>query len=350
MNIENYNISDFLANESFYNWVKDPQSSDGRMWELWLRSFPQKREEAEKARSILQSIKFKDRSFDKEEITGIWAKVKSETEPKARKATLTEVHYSRKKAWHFLKVAAVLLPFIIAAVLFLFFRQNPVENTEITYELIEKYNPKGQKLTVFLSDGSKVKLNAESRITYQKPFEGHQRLVKLEGEAFFEVTPDAERPFIVQSGELETRVLGTSFNITAYPELSKISVAVKSGVVSVSNHTDLSKPDGGTHLINPAEMLTYSKEDEGFKISIYNPDKVLAWSDGVLYFENATMNEFVRKIERWYGIDIIVKRKQPIAKGITGVFKDQSLEDILIGVHEASEFEYEFKDGKLLIK
>lgn len=350
MNIENYSVSDFLADESFYNWVKDAESSDGLQWELRLKEFPGKRKEAEKAKAILQSIRFKDKALNHEEITSLWIKIKDETLISGQQQKAEKEIQPVWSSWKFLKVAAVILPFLIATILLLFFRQEPVESNEISYELIEKYNPKGQKLTVFLSDGSKVKLNAESKITYQKPFESHQRLVILEGEAFFEVTPDVEKPFVVQSGELEIRVLGTSFNINAYPELSKISVAVKTGLVSVMNFTDKGTTDKESLKINPAEMVTYSKAQEEFKISDYNPEEVLSWSDGVLFFENATMEEFVRKIERWYGIDIVIKRKQPVVKGITGIFKDQTLEEILIGVHEASEFEYEFKDGKLIIK
>ncbi|MCK5104208.1 MAG: FecR domain-containing protein, partial [Cyclobacteriaceae bacterium] len=254
--------------------------------------------------------------------------------------------------WKYLKVAAVIFPFIIAAVLFLFFRETPNKNRIAEQLLIEKSSPRGEKRTVFLSDGSKVKLNAESKISYLKRFNENERIVQLDGEAFFEVTPDKSRPFIVKSGNIETKVLGTSFNIKAYPDERKIMIAVKTGLVSVENKNQkLTNKQNKSIVLSPMEMATYYDETNQTTVSDYDPLKVLAWKDGMLYFVNATMEEFITKVERWYGVDIIVERTEPIAKGITGIFKDQSLEEILMGTKDASEFEYKFlSNGKVLIK
>jgi len=251
-----------------------------------------------------------------------------------------------------LKVAAVIVPFIIASVLFLFFREMPEENQIAEQLLIEKSNPKGEKRTVFLSDGSKVMLNAESKLRFKKPFDKHQRIIQLEGEAFFEVTPDKNRPFIVKSGNIETTVLGTSFNIKAYENEKSISIAVKTGLVAVENkNLDLVNEQNKSILLSPLEMATYSKETNRTLVSDYDPIRVLAWHDGTLYFDDASIEEFVAKVERWYGVELIIDRSKPIAKGITGIFKDQSLEEILMGTKETSEFEYEFlSNGKVLIK
>jgi ferric-dicitrate binding protein FerR (iron transport regulator) len=173
----------------------------------------------------------------------------------------------------------------------------------------------------------------------------------LEGEAFFEVAADPERPFIVRTGDLETTVLGTSFNVKAYPKDGKIDVAVKTGKVTVvAQNPKQSTAQSTSVVLSPTEMASYSQNENQFRVSIFDEKEVLSWSDGTLYFNNATMEEFVAKLERWYGVEIVMARKTPVKKGIVGEFKDLSLEEILMGTHEASEFSYEFKNGKVIIR
>lgn len=351
MDIEKFDINDFLTDESFFKSVKTPNSKDGIFWETWLNNHPEKLELANQARKILLTVNFKDNSFNKQEITDLWLDIQQDTilaqDTHDRDTEITRQFY----LWKYLKVAAVLLPFIIASILLLFYRDVSNEQNAPVSELIEKHNPKGQKLTIFLSDGSRIKLNAESKIWYQKRFADDKREVYLEGEAFFEVTHDENRPFIVHAGNLETKVLGTSFNIKAYPDDSHINVAVKTGRVSVFNTKQkFEHAHNKSVVLSPSEMATFSLKDEEMNVSNYNPKEVLSWSDGILYFNDATMEEFVAALERWYGCDIVVKRKQPIKKGIVGEFKNLSLEEILMGTHEACQFEYEFKNGKVIIK
>ena len=351
MNFEKYQLNDFLMDESFCNWAVDSNCDDGEFWETWLKDHPEKMNDANEAKKMLNFITFKDKNFSNKEIQLLWNQIITETKIQNSKDNSLNGKSKRLIPWNLLKVAAVLFPFIIASVLFLFYREDAPEKSLIVSELIEKQIPKGQKLTVYLSDGSKIILNSESKIRYSKPFDANQRIVELEGEAFFEVTPDKSRPFIVKSGNLLTKVLGTSFNIKAYPSDKNVKIAVKTGLVSVENTRKKTKNKlTKSVVLQPSEMVTYKKSTNSTSVSDFDHREELAWSEGVLYFKDASMEEFVAKIERWYGIDIIVKREKPIKKGIVGEFHNQSLEDILIGMHEASEFEYEFKAGKLIIK
>lgn len=346
MNFENYKVNDFLMDESFHNWVKNPNSEDGIFWESWLNDHPDKQLLANQAKKVIRAISFKDKSFKKEEITDLWDRIRSETVSKGNDKISVAPNQ-----WKYLKVAAVILPFIIAAVLFLFFRDLP-DDKVVTQVLIEKHNPKGHKSTIFLSDGSKVILNAASDLSYHKPFDKNQREVHLEGEAYFEVTQDKKRPFIVRSGNIETKVIGTSFNVEAYADDRIIKVAVKSGVVSVENkEVKTSNNQNKSIVLSPLEMAVYSRETNKTMVTDYNPAVVLGWSEGTLHFQDASMKEFVTKLERWYGVDFIIERQTPVVKGITGTYRDETLEEILMGHKEASEFDYEFlTNGKVLIK
>jgi len=348
MNLDHFDIQDFLTDESFYQSVKDPKCEEALFWKAWLDDNPEKKEIADQAKIILLSIDFKDKAFSRNEISQMWKSIKEKTNDEYPLGS--SFNGTKPSPWRYLKVAAVFLAFVIASVLFFLFRNNQDEQQTHSYELIEKFNPIGQKLTVFLSDGSMVKLNADSRISYEKPFNEKERIVTLEGEAFFEVVSDKNRPFIVRTGNLETKVLGTSFNVKAYPEENQINISVKTGKVSVENtQLDLDDQDIKSIVLLPTEMATYKKDNHSVGVSNFDPMEVLSWSDGTLYFNDATMEEFVSKLERWYGVDIIVKREKKIKKGIVGEFKDQSLEEILMGTKEASQFEYEFVNGKVII-
>lgn len=347
MKFENYELVDFLMDESFYNCVINYNCEDGKFWESWLVDHPDKMNDADQAKKILKTISFKDKGFDKQKITDLWEKIKSESiEEASPVAEVRNINY-----WKYIKVAAVILPFAIAAVMFLIFHEAPGENRIAEQILIEKSNPKGEKRTVFLSDGSRVKLNAESKLIFLNPFDDHERVIHLEGEAFFEVAPDSKRPFIVKSGNLETTVLGTSFNVLAYPQDNNIVIAVRSGKVAVKDVKLKTQNDHNSNiLLSPQEMAVYSKKEHVTVVSDFDPLKTFGWSEGTLFFDNACIGEFEKKLERWYGVDIVIQRNQPIAKGITGVFKNQSLEEILMGTKDASEFNYEFlSNGKVLI-
>lgn len=353
MKYNNYTFSDFLMDESFTRWAQNPNGKDASFWESWLADHPEKKFEAREAKKIISSLSFSDKSYSREEVSDLWQKIKLEAGEDQAASIQSSLSWGNKTFRNLFRVAAVIVPFIVAAVLFFFFRDVPQEQVvSISPQNIEKVNPKGSKLTTFLPDGSKVKLNADSKITYEKPFGENERIVTLEGEAFFDITHDKTRPFIVKSGNIITRVLGTSFNVKAYPDEGLISVAVKSGLVSVENtNLKLANDQNRSIVIQPREMATYTESSNRTEVSDFDPAEILAWNEGVLLLNNASIEEFVKVAERWYGVDIVVDRSEPITKGITGRYKDVTLESILEGHKDASEFDYEFlKDGNVLIK
>lgn len=354
MKFDNYQVEDFLQDGSFFNWVKMTNKEDIELWEAWWKDNPGHHDEAREAINILKTISFEMKGFNQSEITDIWQRIKEKTIDSQQITKRSSVRKFLSN--NFMKVAAVTVPFILGAVLYYLYNNEVTQNqTVFSQQQIVKEIPRGQKLTVYLPDGSMVKLNAESKISYPKPFDKEERVVTLNGEAFFEVTRDPQRPFRVISGGIETRVIGTSFNIKAYSDEDRVKVAVVSGKVSIEKvsrekknaNTDFSSE---SIVLSPSEQVTYYVENNKTVVSGYNPNEVLGWSEGTLYFNNASMEEFVSKLERWYGIDIIVKREIPIKKGIVGEFRNQSLEEILMGMHASSEFDYEFENGKLIIK
>jgi transmembrane sensor len=215
-----------------------------------------------------------------------------------------------------------------------------------TSEVIIRSNPKGQKSSITLPDGTKVKLNSESYIEYRQGFK-NERQVKLVGEAFFEVVRDTLHPFQVSSGGVMVRVLGTSFNVRAFPFDQSMSVAVVTGKVLVEKK--ISQLENQQDVLLPKEMVQIDHKTGVFKKSAYDPDEWIRWKDDILVFNKASFSEIVERLERWYGVDFVIKRSVPITEGFTGHYKNPPLKVVLEGMSFSSDFKFTIKGDSVMI-
>ncbi|MDN5204360.1 FecR domain-containing protein [Fulvivirgaceae bacterium BMA10] len=225
---------------------------------------------------------------------------------------------------------------------------NPVENT-ISVKLIERTTKPGEKLNVKLPDGSLVKLNANSTLIFPEQFSDQERNVTLTGEAFFDVVRNPERPFHIKSGNISTTVLGTTFNVRAFPEEKNISVAVVSGRVAVKP-LNMNTETPETLLLNPNEMAVYSEDNNQTVKSGFDYMEIVAWKDGIIYFKDATIDEMFKTLGQWYGVSFNVTKALNKKKGFTVSHKDKSLENILEGLSFSYGFEFEIDDKIVHIK
>lgn len=158
----------------------------------------------------------------------------------------------------------------------------------------------GEMKKIDLPDGSEVWLNAGSAITYHKKI-SNKRIIKLSGEAFFDVKPDSMKPFIVEVNRLAVRVLGTSFNIEEYPDDSRTVVTLNTGRIKV----DISNEDAGSYFLEPNQQLIYN-HDSGVELQKVRANEINSWKDGNLIFYNTTLNEIIHKLERYFNIKIVI--------------------------------------------
>ncbi|EPR69622.1 FecR family protein [Cyclobacterium qasimii] len=192
---------------------------------------------------------------------------------------------------------------------------KPIAQETKSDEWIIKTNPKGQKSTLMLSDGSNVVLNAESELRFKREFGQSHREIYLTGEAFFEVASDSLLPFRVHSGDLITTALGTSFNINSYKE-NWVQVQLATGKVRVSN---ISEKNQAVDLV-PGEEVVIGNDSQLIK-SKFDLNKAFYWKEGVLGFEKVPFEEVVQSLERWYAVDIQVKKPPSSSVKISGEFK-----------------------------
>jgi transmembrane sensor len=189
------------------------------------------------------------------------------------------------------------------------------ENAAIRYNTLT--TPRGGQYELVLSDGTKVWLNAASRVTYPTAFTGRERVVELEGQAYFEITANAQRPFKVKVREIEVLALGTSFDIMAYTDERSLNATLVSGVIKVS----AGKAD---RLLQPGQQAAVQPGSDHISINQVNTEEAIAWKDGYFSFRNTDLPSVMRQLSRWYDVEVKYEGGVPqgtfsgeIGKGLT---------------------------------
>ncbi len=255
------------------------------------------------------------------------------SKPEKNKASVTR---------YLMRVAAILvLSLTIGFVLSRYLKKEELP-PEITW--VEKVSKPGQKITTILPDGTRVKLNTDSKIIAPTSFTGYSRKVILKGEAFFEVTRNEDKPFIIETESMEIMVLGTSFIVSAYDEVVN-SVSVKSGKVEVKG----SNADNAIQLTQ-YEATVYQSEQEMKKTEITNPEYVFGWIDQKLLFDNHSIDEVLKKISKWYGVRIDLKKNLGQQKKYTASFENPTLTQVMDILAFVYDFDYEINENELIIK
>lgn len=248
----------------------------------------------------------------------------------------------RQHNFRWLKYAAVLFLFISFSAV-LYFSPDRTQQSDLTKiaENIVKQNPRGQKLTTFLPDGSKVILNSESRVEYQPGFSGRERLIILEGEAFFEVKKDESMPFRVLSNGVSTVALGTSFNVNSKFE-NKVEVSLITGSVQVSGGNDQSVilMPGKSAEINEVGLIV---------VNDFDNDEKTGWKDGILVFKDNSLGEIFEKLTDWYGVEFLSDVPMGESQHFSGKYRNAPLDEVLEGIAFVHHFDFEIEGESVRI-
>ncbi|MDN5202115.1 FecR domain-containing protein [Fulvivirgaceae bacterium BMA10] len=336
MKYQDYSVEDFVKDEFFVNWVKDKQTEADHYWKIWIRNNPEKLETVNAAIDIINSINYKNQYelSEKEYIEVFEEIVKGRTQDYQNDQP-GKIFMLNKL------VAAVLVPILIAALAFFYYQssETKVSAKETTY--LAKESPIGIKTTFKLEDGTRVKLNAGSSLRFPDKFSEDQRIVYLEGEAFFDVVKETSRPFLVVTNDVVTKVLGTSFNVKGNSVNQSVEVALVTGKVSVSDN------EGNSIILQPTEMVTFANSN--IEKKRFNHDLITGWTLNRLVFDKADSKEVINKLEKWYGVKFILQDGYMFKGDYTGVFEKESLENVLKGIGYASAFAYEINDKTVFI-
>ncbi|MEQ9287755.1 MAG: FecR domain-containing protein [Cyclobacteriaceae bacterium] len=246
-----------------------------------------------------------------------------------------------------LKIAASIL--LVASMAYLYFNLDTQSgDTLATAQWKTTETASGQLSTITFSDGSKAILNAESKLSRPSIFSDTLRIVELEGEAYFEIAKDKSRPFVVKTKHVSTNVLGTKFNVMAFPEEETVNVSLIEGSVDVVSHNEAGN-DIGHFLLKPEEQVvihTVSKEGITRRI---DPEQVIGWKDNIFTFDNVRMEVVIKAVKRRYGVDIVVKNQNINNCLIKTSFRNLSLRAMLETLTFATNASYEIQKEKIIL-
>ncbi|MFV0377444.1 MAG: FecR family protein, partial [Mangrovibacterium sp.] len=192
------------------------------------------------------------------------------------------------------KYAAIV---ILSLLVGYFVRQKPTGSKPLQYAEMEVQY--GQTGHLYLFDGTEVWLNSGSKLKYPNQFNSENRTIELEGEAYFKVTRNAQLPFKVKTKAMEVEVLGTSFNVSAYNDDTKVDVVLEEGKVKLNqlNGTEIG-------VLKPGEQASLDTESRQMTVARINTKLYTNWKDGRLEFKGEPLGEVARKLERWYNVSI----------------------------------------------
>lgn len=353
-----YNAEDFVLDQDFQNWVLNPNTANKLFWKRFLAENPEKRIAMRQARLMVLNLSRKKPELG-QLVDNTWINIDQsikeitvkedvdneelkEVVPMNAMSTLEEPIENQKSRFFqtpsYGWAAVLLIAFSISILANLILKENTdLESIEeLKVEIVEHQAPLGVKSVIKLADGSKVLLNSGSMLRYEENFGfTDERILELEGEAYFEVERDSLRPFIVKSYHLSTRALGTSFNISAYPG-EAIKVSLVSGKVKVSDETNTSREE----ILAPGETVVSNASRDSWRKQTFDLERVLAWTRRTIHFENTPITEVIRILENWYGVKITVYNLEKGKQEMSGKFTNQSLKDVLEGLSYSARFDY----------
>lgn len=262
----------------------------------------------------------------------------TEYQQEAQRLLLTlEKHPKRINIKRFLRYAALIALVSISA-WGIYISQTSTEN--IIYTEIKVDNGKHQEIE--LPDGTKVILNAGSFIKYPQKFSAYARNIEIDGEAFFDVTKDEEKPFIVHTDKVNIKVLGTSFNVKSYNTDEQTTISVKTGKVQVDMDEAMTRLTANEQLILDKRTGEFQKRNENVK-------HATSWINGGLYFNKTHIFNVVQELERMYNCKIIFQEGNIYDDYIYGEHDNKSLESVLNSIQHSTNIKYKKEGNKIIL-
>lgn len=218
-----------------------------------------------------------------------------------------------------LKYAAIILPLVIASSILL---------NGVKWDIFSNNNycniivPKGQIQEIVLADGTKIWLNADSELKYPKEFKGNSRKVYLKGEAYFSVTKNKQKPFIVNSDLMEIKVLGTEFNLSCYENSKNVKATLYEGKIAY-----VTKDNEG--VLEPGFQVILDKASNEVEVKKVNVSQFTSWKDGIYIFDEIRVEDLAVKIARWYNIEVIIKSDSVKEMKFTGAMEKKMPVDFI---------------------
>lgn len=262
-----------------------------------------------------------------------------EAEIDAKNNANNQQSHIRFRLNRWIRVAALfLLPLLTAAGMYFYMSRNRSSSAPLIISV-----ERGQKANIILPDGSKAWLNSQSKLTYSADYNVNKRELQLDGEAYFEVAHNPQKPFIVKSSDICVEALGTAFGVKAYDEDNLISSILMRGKVRVTT------PDGESILV-PNERVMYDKAaHKRTQSKVRNATDFTGWIHNELRFENESLEEIAKNIQRIYNVEIVFATENIKNQRYTGTVNNNSLESVLNIITLTSPLSFQIKNQKVTL-
>lgn len=362
-----WNIEDFIDEESFIHYALKSNLHDIAKWESIIKNNPEIEETIQKALGVMgllaSAIKTEavNRTIEQKRFEHrILIADENDLGPDRR-------FFRGIRKWFLYAAAAVVFISIGMAGLFLLEGQYNAK-AGICRMIVAK----GQKSVIILPDSTIVTLNSESELSYATAFGKTHREVTLIGEAYFKVTHDAKHPFVVHANALMIKVYGTEFNLKCYKDDKIIETTLVKGSLSISQKNSKEiflkpnqqyvyslKPEvaivvadkkNDKNVATEDKLITVLKPLEQRNVQVVDPFPVTAWKDKKLVFDDDSFSDMVIKLERWYDVKVIVESEKVKQYRYKGTFESETIEQALSALKFATPFNYTITKRTIIIK
>ncbi|MDR1623829.1 MAG: DUF4974 domain-containing protein [Tannerellaceae bacterium] len=246
--------------------------------------------------------------------------------PANRKNRNARLHLRKTSA-----IAAILLPAVMLCAAWLYLKPRQGASFEVSAN-------KGEKASLTLTEGTTVAINSDSKITLPNDYNRKNRFLKLEGEAYFDVKHNPEKPFIVECEDIKIRVWGTSFGIKAYGNENHISIVLNTGKIQLTTPKEKIE-------MAPDERVLYNKTTQRATREKVNADDYTGWRQNRLRFENESLETIMQTISRMHNIDIVFESPHLTEMRFTGTIDNTSIKSVLEAIMLTSSINYRSNNG-----
>ncbi|WP_020529085.1 FecR family protein [Flexithrix dorotheae] len=342
---QNYKADDFLNDDKFVSWIKNPHSDDqnAAFWKNWVEENPTRQKEIENARLIYEAIT-SEPEIEETAQPRVWNKLQSSIIKIQNETEVKPAEKVKKLRWNNFSRIAASIALIISAIGF-YFIISLSDNSE---NLVKLENNLQRAKTVLLSDGSSIILSPNSSLEYAQTFNQTNREVHLKGEAFFEISKNPQKPFVVYTAHLATRVVGTSFSISAGENSDKTSVSVVTGKVAVVTGNESSailENFQSGELLGENEGIVFHEKGSALERFTFSKHPM-----GLLNFENAPILEVFNILEKNYGVDIKVDETKLESCSLNASLIDMPLQKKIDLICIAINYQYKIEGNIITLK
>ena len=357
MHYLSFSAEDFALDASFRNYCVKANDADIHFWEQWIENNPSKKEEVWQAKQMVLLL---SGGHSEHQLTADRLRFKEMMTKHLGNTFPDKPHASPvvKLRKHIFRAAVAIAAFAAITALGMLFRDKTYQSSYKTFAASKA----GEKKFFLLADGTKVTLNAGSNIDISESFNKSTREIRLNGEAFFEVAHNKDKPFIIHTQTMNIKVLGTTFNVKAYAEDNIMETSLIEGSVEVgmnnSREKVILKPSEKIILPNKAakeNRVTHNENAKSYIIQNLTYDQTdssfaeISWKESRLVFTDQSFEELAKTLERWYNIHVRFDDESTRAFRFTATFENKSIVQVLDALRLSRQFRYTIKENEIII-